>query len=143
MKFSLPTVAFSLSLFCATDAARIEINSVIGPSLVPVKYTHYIGNDGLTYIVGGFLDGCKNIKYDWIKNMCIDDEKGRAHVNYSDGNKACFKRTTKTSGRCGGDEGCWKGICQTCYWSVFTPTVSNWRSVEDIEATDKIEEELS
>ncbi|KAH7251216.1 hypothetical protein BKA59DRAFT_509324 [Fusarium tricinctum] len=136
---------FSLSLFGATDAVSIKINSVIGAGIIPVTYTYYIGNDGLslTYDVGGWLDGCKNTKYNWIKNMCINDNRGRAHVNYSDGNKACFKRTTQPSGRCGGDEGCWKEICQTCYWSVFTPTACNWRSAEDIEATDKIEEELS
>ncbi|KAI8713473.1 hypothetical protein NCS52_01292000 [Fusarium sp. LHS14.1] len=127
MKFSLPAVAFGLSLLGAGDAAKIEIRSTTGPGLIPVSSTAYIGDDGKTYPLGGsFSDGCRKTGYNWIKEICIDDKKGRAHIIYSGGTKKCFKRTRSWSYLCGGSESCHAGVCNRCWEYDYTVVKCTW-----------------
>ncbi|KAG5746083.1 hypothetical protein H9Q70_011231 [Fusarium xylarioides] len=127
MKFTLPTAAFALSLLGAADAARIETYVTTGPQIIPNYSSAYYGDDGKNYpIDNGFRDGCRKTKYDWIKEVCIDDGKLRAHIVYSGGTKKCFRRTSDMSKACGGTAGCWQGVCQRCWTYVYTEAKCNW-----------------
>lgn len=125
MKFSFAaTAVFALSLL-GTEAAnpKIVILGTTGAH-IPVTSTTVYHRDGTKHSLGGdFLDGCKSKGYkghQWFKQICIDSKNKRAHVTYADGYKRCFKRTKYKNEDCGGDEGCWKGVCQRCYESVYT-----------------------
>lgn len=127
MKLSLAaTAVFALSLLGVTDAARIEISTTTGPGLIPSSSTVLIGNDGKRNNLGYFQDGCKKTKFSFIKNMCIDSGKKRAHVNYTSGLKRCFRQTKSSSKLCGGDESCFRGVCNRCWTYVFTEAKCNW-----------------
>ncbi|CZR45487.1 uncharacterized protein FPRO_15337 [Fusarium proliferatum ET1] len=127
MKFTLPTAAFALSLLGAADGARIETYVTTGPQILTNYSSAYFGDDGEMYpLGGGFRDGCRKTKYDWVKEICIDDGKLRAHIVYSGGTKKCFKRTKDSSKACGGSAGCWQGVCQRCWTYVYTETKCTW-----------------
>ncbi|KAF4416355.1 hypothetical protein FACUT_12651 [Fusarium acutatum] len=127
MKFTLPTAAFALSLLGAADGARIETYVTTGPQILTNYSSAYYGDDGKMYpLGGGFRDGCRKTKYDWVKEVCIDDHKQRAHMVYSGGTKKCFKRTKDSSKTCGGTAGCWQGVCQRCWTYVYTETKCTW-----------------
>lgn len=127
MKLSLATTAaFVLSTFGVTDAARIEMSYVTGASLIPYGNTVLVGDDGKRNNLGDYRDGCRNTKFDFIKNMCIDDGKLRAHINYSSGLKRCFRRTSSKSKLCGGSESCYKGVCSRCWDWIYTQSACNW-----------------
>ncbi|SPJ74217.1 uncharacterized protein FTOL_03947 [Fusarium torulosum] len=134
MKLTLPTVVFSLSLLGAVDASRIEIDVATGPGIIPVYSSAYYDNKGKMYSLGAFRDGCKKTQYDWIKQICIDGSKSRAHVTYSGGSRNCYKQTKDSSKLCGGSSGCWGGVCTRCWNYVYTKTSCTWRSADDIEA---------
>ncbi|KAH6963064.1 hypothetical protein HG530_006803 [Fusarium avenaceum] len=133
MKLSLPTMIFSLSLLGAVDASRIEIDVTTGPGILDVFSSAYYDDKGKFYSLGAFRDGCKKTQYDWIKQMCIDGTKNRAHVTYSGGSRNCYKRTKNTSEICGGSEGCWGGVCNRCWHYVYTQTACTWKRDDDTE----------
>ncbi|RSM09787.1 hypothetical protein CDV31_007527 [Fusarium ambrosium] len=126
MKFSLPAVVFGLSLFGASDAAKIEIRATTGPGLIPVSSTTYIGDDRIAYPLGSSFDGCRKTSYNWIKEICIDSDRARAHIVYSGGTKKCFKRTRSSSKLCGGNESCNKGVCNRCWEYDYTVVKCTW-----------------
>ncbi|KAM0345083.1 hypothetical protein ACHAPU_006969 [Fusarium lateritium] len=136
MKFSLPTIV-AISLLGVSDASRIESYSTTGPGIIPVYSSAYFDDAGKSYSIGTFLDGCRKTKFDWIKQVCIDSGKERAHVTYSGGSKNCYKISKSSSKGCGGNEGCWKGVCNRCYTWVYSKTSCTWRSLDDTETADE------
>ena len=126
MKLTLPTATLALSLLGAADGARIETYVTTGAAPIRVYSSVYYGDDGKHYNLGAFDNGCRKTKYDWIKQICIDSDRERAHVVYSGGTRKCFKLTKQSSGTCGGPSGCWENICQTCWTYVYTSTKCTW-----------------
>ncbi|KAF5670010.1 hypothetical protein FHETE_4693 [Fusarium heterosporum] len=138
MKFSLPAIV-AFSLLGASHASRIELHTTTGPAIIPIYSSAYYDDAGESYPLGAFRDGCRKTDYGWIKQICIDDPKERAHVIYSGGSKNCYKVTKSTSKNCGGPSACWSGVCQRCWTAVYTKTPCTWRSLDDTEATDEEE----
>ncbi|KAH7251218.1 hypothetical protein BKA59DRAFT_452461 [Fusarium tricinctum] len=135
MKLALPTMVFSLSLLGAVDASRIELDVTTGPGIIPVYSSSYYDDKGKYYALGAFNDGCRKTEYDWIKQICIDSGKERAHVIYSGGSRNCYKVTKHTSKLCGGFSGCWGGVCNRCWNYVYSKTACTWKRADGADDT--------
>ncbi|KAK4665355.1 hypothetical protein QC763_401174 [Podospora pseudopauciseta] len=128
MKFTLAAAAFAF-LANAADAATAKITTswIVNAGLLPVTTCYYHGEDGKTYFMGDFSDGCRGTKHDWVRQICVDSSKARAHITFSGGTRRCFKRTWRSSECVGtGPESCYKGICPTCSRAEYTPTSCTW-----------------
>jgi len=126
MRLTLPTalLALTLSTPSVSAAPRVEISITTGPGLIPVGSTVLYHADGTKKNFGYFLDGCKSAS--GIKQFCLDSGNKRGHVTYSDGYKRCFRQTSESSELCGGDEGCYKGVCNRCWKYKYTVAGCNW-----------------
>ncbi|XEV02821.1 hypothetical protein FSHL1_008108 [Fusarium sambucinum] len=114
MKFSLTAAVVLSALGGVANAAKIEVLT---------SRTTYIADDGDRHGLGKFTDGCKKNSFPWMKEICIDDKRKRAHAVYQTNRKECFKVTHETSGNCNCEPG-WG--CKTCYTKHYTTTACNW-----------------
>ncbi|KAJ1323746.1 hypothetical protein MN608_10991 [Microdochium nivale] len=123
MQISALTTVAALAALAATSVSATRINIYITQHIVPVVMTTLITDDGDGHSYGYFLDGCKK-KLDFVKEICIDDSKGRAHIVWTNqpGRKLCLLKTKRNSFQCG----CNGNQCVTCTDIDFTETPCTW-----------------
>lgn len=111
MKLTAPLVIFSLLL--GADATTI---AVLG--LTPTHTTTTItANDGDRHKMDNFLTGCKTRPFPFVREICMDSPKRRAHIVWQNtGKKDCFIVTSES-----------KKLCDRCIpGSHYTETACTW-----------------
>ncbi|CEI38466.1 hypothetical protein FVEN_g11718 [Fusarium venenatum] len=120
-----------VSILGIAEAATPKI--VTHVSSMGIGTSTYHDTSGKANGLGNWTDGCKGTSYDWIKQVCIDLPRKRAHIIYPNGTKRCFRQSSSKTSPCG------TGV--TCTTTTLTESGCNWRFA-DPEIDDDVDNNI-
>ena len=130
MRFHILSIPIALLMASTKVIATYVTISTTITLVIPFTSMTMVTNDGSKFEMTGSndaVDGCRTNGVKDLEEFCMDTGRKRAHFKWKNQSfKRCLKQTSSSQKTCGGDEGCWEGVCQTCINSRYDETPCTW-----------------